>query len=105
MDSNHHEESSSISNAKDNGHAQSITRLETKLKALSVHLKALADTSDMEEMLVIIHRPGWTTPAEFALVSGMLDSIQGHVNNLTEMRKTLYSGSRAIEPTDPTPES
>lgn len=55
----------------------------------------------MEEMLVIIHKPGWTTPAEFALVSGIVDSIQGHVNNLTEMRKTLLSGSRAVNPADP----
>jgi len=54
---------------------------ETKVKPLSAHLKTLADISDMEEMLVILHGPGWTAPAEFE------DSIQGHVNNLTEMQK------------------
>jgi hypothetical protein len=62
-------------------------------------LKALAGISDMEEMLVIIHGPGWTTPAEFE------DSIQRHVNNLTEMQKILLPGSRAIKLADPTSES
>jgi hypothetical protein len=105
MDSNYHEEFSSVSNPGDNGHAQSITSLETKVKALSAHLKALANTSDLEELLVMIHRPGWTTVAELALVSGIVDSIQGHVNNLAELRKTLLSGSRAVKPADPTSES
>jgi hypothetical protein len=81
MDSNYHEELSSVLNPEDNGHAQLITCLETKVKALSSHLQAFADISDMEEMLVIIDGPGWTTPIEFE------DSIQGHVNNLTEMQK------------------
>jgi hypothetical protein len=29
----------------------------------------MSDNSDIDELLKIIHRPGWTTPAEFALVS------------------------------------
>jgi hypothetical protein len=62
-------------------------------------LKALADISEMEEMFFIIHGSGWMTSAEFE------DSIQGHVNNLTEMQKYLLSGSRAIKPADPTSES
>jgi hypothetical protein len=95
MDSNYHEEFSSVSNP-DNGHAQLITCLAIKVKVL---LKALAGISGMEEMLLIIHGPGWTTPAEFE------NSIQGYVNNLTEMQKTLLSGSRAVNPADPTSES
>jgi hypothetical protein len=43
-------------------------------------------------MLVVTHEPGWMAPAEFE------DSIQGHVNNLTEMQKSFLSGSRAINP-------
>ena len=102
IDSNYHEEFCLVGNPEDNGHVQLITCLETKVKALSAQLKALADISDMEEMLVIIQGPGWTTPAEFALVSGVVDSIQGHVNNPTEMQKTLLPGSRAVKPADPT---
>jgi hypothetical protein len=107
MDSNYREGYSSVSNPEDNGHAQSITSLETKVKALSAQLKALADNSDMEEFLVIIRRPGFTTIAELALLSGTVDSIQGHVDNLTKMRKTLLSGSRAInnKPAEATSES
>lgn len=87
------------------GHAYEITCLEAKIKALCTHLEATGDTSDMEEMLVLIHRQGWTTPQEIALVSGMVDSMQAHVNNLTEMRKVVLSASRAIElkPQQPPP--
>jgi hypothetical protein len=105
MASNYREGYSSVSNPEDNGHAQSIKHLGTKVKALSAQLKTLADTSDVEELLVLIHKPGWTTIAELTLVSGVVDSIQGHANNLTELRKTLLSGSRAIKPTDHTSES
>jgi hypothetical protein len=105
MASNYREGYSSVSNPEDNGHTKSITHLETKVKALSAQLKALADTSDVEELLSLIHKPGWTTIAELTLVSGIVDSIQGHTNNLAELRKTLLSGSRAIKPAHPTSES
>ena len=79
------------------GHARQIECLQAKIMGLSAHLEAIADTSDMKEMLRIIHKPGWTTPAEFALVNGLVDSIQGHTNDLTAMRKVLLSGSQAVE--------
>jgi len=58
IDSSYHEEFCLVGNPEDNGHVQLITCLETKVKALSAQLKALADISDMEEMLVIIQGPG-----------------------------------------------
>jgi hypothetical protein len=78
------------------GHAHQIACLEAKIKALSTHLETLSNTSDMEELFVIIHRPGWTTPAEFAMVNGIIDSIHAQAKTLTEMRKVLLSGSRAV---------
>jgi hypothetical protein len=54
MDSNYHEEFSSVSNPEDNGHAQFTTCLEIKVKVLSAHLEALAGVSDMEEMLAFL---------------------------------------------------
>jgi hypothetical protein len=78
-------------------HKHEIACLDAKLKALSTSLKTVSNTSDLEEMSIIIHRPGWTTIAELALVNGIVESIQAHAENLTEMRKVLLSGSRAVE--------
>jgi len=42
-----------------------ITHLEAKIKDLQGAFKSVGDDSDLIEMLKILHRPGWTTPAEF----------------------------------------
>ena len=41
-------------------------------------------------------RPGWTTPAEFLLVSTILDSMAAHVDALAGMKAGLIKGSRAV---------
>lgn len=79
------------------GHAYEIACLEAKIKDLCGHLEAIANTSDMQEMLGIIHLPGWTTPVELQFANVIIDSIQGHASSLTEMRKALLCGSRAVE--------
>ena len=73
-----------------------IAHLETRLKELSEHLETMGDTSDLEEMIFIIHRPGWTTPAEYLLVSGIVDAMQEHAKSLATLRQSLIAGSRAI---------
>jgi hypothetical protein len=78
------------------GHGDAIVTLQAKITNLAGQLKHFANPSDLEELLIIIHRPGWTTPAEFAFVSAIVDSIQGHITSLTHLRKSLLSGSRAV---------
>ena len=40
-----------------------LDRLETQVKELHYSLKILADDDAWLELIKIIHRPGWTTPA------------------------------------------
>lgn len=51
-------------------HQQHMMRVETQAKELNRNLANLADDKDFQEFLKIIHRPGWTTPAEVAFVTG-----------------------------------
>ena len=81
-----------------------IHSLEKKIKTLSSNLESLSDTSDMRELIRIIRFPGWTTPAEWILVNGVLDSIQGQVNSLKESRKVLLAGSKAVQISSASPE-
>ncbi|MER3482943.1 MAG: hypothetical protein C4332_07095 [Meiothermus sp.] len=60
--------------------AHSLTRLEKNIKALDKSLKSLAGDDGLIELLKIIHFPGWTTPAEFMLVSGLVEGLQQQVS-------------------------
>ena len=93
----HPEPFSPVVRDDEEGHAREIVCLEAKIKSLSAQLESMADTSDMKEMLIIIRREGFTRPAEFMFINGVVDSIQGQANNLTAIRKVLLSGSQAVE--------
>jgi hypothetical protein len=88
---------SSVSNPDNNGHQQSIKQLDAKLKALSTQLKAVANTSDVEELHIIIYKKGFTTIAELTMLLGIVDSVQEQVKHITALRNTLLSGSRAVK--------
>ena len=53
--------------------------------------------SGFEEIISIIHKPGWTTPAEYVLVSGTVDRMHEQAKALASLRQTLLNGGRAVE--------
>ena len=73
-----------------------LVHLETRLRGLSDQLGTMGDSSDLKELFSLIDRPGWTTPAEYALVSGIVDAMQQHSSALTTLRQSLVNGSRLI---------
>jgi hypothetical protein len=73
-----------------------VTKLEGRINELSHSLKQLSNDGEMQELLQIIHRPGWTTPAEALLVSGIVDSMVAKTKTLMDLKHTLMAGSRAI---------
>lgn len=73
-----------------------VAHLERRISELGEQLEMMGDTGDLKELLFIIKRPGWTTPAEYLLVNGVIDAMQQQVGMLAAMRQTLLNGSRAI---------
>ena len=73
-----------------------LPHLEGRIGALRQSLTQLSDDSDLAELLRHIHQPGWTTPAEFLLVAGMVDSLNKQVTLLIEQKQILMAGSRAV---------
>jgi hypothetical protein len=73
-----------------------VKHMELRISNVTQSLKALADDKEFTELLAIIHRPGWTTPAEALLVNGFLDSMTAHAKHLTELKQTLLAGARAV---------
>jgi len=74
----------------------SLAHLEWRIKELGEQLGTMGDTSDLEELIFLLHQPGWTTPAEYLLVSGIVDAMQEHGKALTTLRQSLITGSRLV---------
>jgi hypothetical protein len=73
-----------------------VDRLDLQVKELSRSLLSLTTKQEFEEFILSIHRPGYTTPAEFRLVSGIVASMQAQVQVLGELKQTLFEGDREI---------
>ncbi len=73
-----------------------LKQIELRCQDLRQSLKTLSDEKDFAELMLIIHKPGWTTPAEALFVTGLLDSMNTHVQHLTALKQTLLSGARAV---------
>ncbi|MQS10809.1 hypothetical protein F7Q99_00570 [Streptomyces kaniharaensis] len=74
-----------------------LSHLEQRVHHLITMTKAIAH-DEYEELLDIIHRPGWTTPAEAALVTSHLEMLIRHTEVVAEARRGLMEGARAVKP-------
>jgi len=73
-----------------------LKKVELHITTLTQNLKGLAEDKDFAELLSIIRKPGWTTPAEALLVAGVLESMNAHTKHLTDLKQTLLAGARAV---------
>lgn len=73
-----------------------IERLDKKITALSKALANLGSAEDLRELILLIRKPGWTTPAEYALVTATVDAMLGYTRVLTRQKAALLKGSKAV---------
>jgi hypothetical protein len=76
--------------------ADHLKHLDSGIEEVRRGWRKLADDDDLAELLKVIHRPGWTTPAEVAFVTGIVDSLREHTNTMLGLKRTLIDGSRAV---------
>ncbi len=77
-------------------HEIDISGLEKRVTALSHALAHLGSADDLKQLILILRRPGWTTPAEFIFASGIVESMLAHSAALTKLRGDLLRGSEAV---------
>lgn len=77
-------------------HKVDIALLGRRTRALRKDLGRLTLDRDLLELLRIIRRPGWTTPAEFLFASGIVESMIQHTHALEHLGNALMSGSRTV---------
>ena len=71
-------------------------QLERDIKALHEAVRVLAVDDEYLELLKIIRFPGYTTPAEFQLVTAVVKSMGVQVRELAVLKDALLSASREI---------
>ena len=72
-----------------------VDRLEGQVNELRQNLSNLSG-DDWVELIRIWRQPGWTTPAEFTLVSGVVESMRLQTQTLTQLKQVLFDGSREV---------
>ena len=73
-----------------------VGEVEAKVTALSNALATLGRGTTLAELLKLIHFPGYTTPAEFAMTIAFLDSMSTQVEALTKMQNELLAANKMI---------
>jgi len=73
-----------------------VREVEAKVTALSDALAHLGRGTTLAELLKLIHFPGYTTPAEFAITMAVLDSMSAQVESLTKMQHELVAATKLI---------
>jgi hypothetical protein len=76
--------------------AHDLSQIEARVKTLSSELAELGNEKELREFMVVIRKPGWTTPAEFAFVAGILESMIAHTRALAASKRALLSGGQAV---------
>jgi hypothetical protein len=73
-----------------------IGRLEAQLYDLRDAIAQLGDGEAIGEVLLHIHRPGWTTPVEYELISEMVATARAQVDVVRGLAGAIASGARQI---------
>lgn len=73
-----------------------IDKLAKNIKGLVAEIDKFAGDKRWNVLLEIIYKKGWTTSAEYRLVSGIVTNMAQQVEVLAKLQDTLVSGSKAV---------
>ena len=76
--------------------AEHVARFEQKITVARQAVAGLPADESFNQLLNIIHRPGWTTIAEGQFFEAALDSITAHSQLLTNAHQQLLAASDSV---------
>jgi hypothetical protein len=71
-------------------------QLQENLKLLASSLRDLGDGEDLLELIKVLRRPGWTTPAEFTFTQAVVEAMLAQTRQLAALKESLITGSRQV---------
>ncbi len=79
-----------------NDHRANISKLVRRVHALSDSIVGVSSVADWKNLIQVIRRPGWTTPAELRFALGMVDGMIAQTKALEQLKTVLLTASRAV---------
>ncbi|HMD39885.1 MAG TPA: hypothetical protein VKH15_11425 [Candidatus Acidoferrum sp.] len=73
-----------------------LSKIETHIQTMKTAHAALANTSDIDMLFQIIHRPGWTTLAEGSFLLAALESINTQTAQLAALRQNVLAAAQQV---------
>lgn len=80
----------------DHDTSKHVDEIDGRLRSLRDTFSSLDGTDDLDDALIIIRRPGWTTPQEVMLVQALIDATQQAARQARQLRHALVEGITAI---------
>ena len=74
-------------------HVQKFTQ---KLQAVRQAVASLPGDDFHQQLILVIHRPGWTTIAEGMFFEALADSILAQTQHLAQLHQQLMAASQAV---------
>jgi hypothetical protein len=78
-----------------NQHDAQIKALDKKINDLKKLLASLGQGEQLDALLAVIHKPGWTTLREVAISAALLDSMSAHTQALVKTHAALLRAAKA----------
>lgn len=73
-----------------------VGQLEKHIEQVQARLRSLVDEDRYAELIRIIRKPGWTTPAEFHLVNTGIEIVGRQIDILDHLSIGLLEGSQKV---------
>jgi len=73
------------------------SHIEKQLKSLHANFQQMSGGDSFENLITVIHKPGWTTIAEVAFFTAIVDSMVAHTKTLAALKQALFSGAAKVE--------
>lgn len=77
-------------------HKLEIRKLEKSITALSDALANLGKGTSLRDLILIIKKPGWTTPAELLYATSIVETMSAQVETLERLQNNLLKASRMV---------
>jgi hypothetical protein len=74
-----------------------IAKLDKKISALSNVLAKLGKGTSLKDLILIIRKPGWTTPAELAFTTAMLDAVTAQAVQLDRLSNAMVKAAKKVK--------
>ena len=77
-------------------HRADLKKFEKSITALSDALAHLGKGTSLRDLILIIRKPGLTTPAELAFASSIVETMTAQVSQLERLQTNLLNASRMV---------